>query len=214
MFDLETQFKHLPKLFFKRQETIVRAGEPTENIYYVDKGFVRQFAISVDGDELTLNNYKPKSYFYIPWLFKGGQSNDYFEALTNVTVHRAPLRKIQTAIKLNPELLTDVTRRLARGLQASNVQMESLAYGNAASRVAAVIFNLANRFGEPKLKNVKIRLPLTHKLIASIAGLSRETTSLEIEALEKQGILRKKGPIYTVIKMTELKTSAQVDYDL
>ena len=80
--------------------------------------------------------------------------------------------------------------------------MENLLLNNASIKIAATLISCARNYGKNEGKHILINVPLTHRDIAALVGITRETTSLEIKKLEKQGYLEKKGK-YLLIKNIE-----------
>ena len=59
-----------------------------------------------------------------------------------------------------------------------------------------------------KIRGIIIRVPLTHKDIANLIGLTRETTSIEIKKLEKLRVLKKESGRFLIKNVTKLKQEA------
>src|SRR3989304_6379685 len=89
-----SEFQNFYKQFvtrnYKKGEMIIRADDDPLGIFYLTKGYVRQYTISKAGFELTLHILKPISYFPMVWAVNGTPNVYYFEALTAVEVGRAP----------------------------------------------------------------------------------------------------------------------------
>ena len=58
------------------------------------------------------------------------------------------------------------------------IRTEYLVFGNAYNKVASVFMISAERFGIITPKGVVFDFMLTHKLIASLVGVSRETSRI------------------------------------
>ena len=193
------------RLTYKKSETIVRAGERPDYIYHLEKGFIRQYTVSLAGDELTMNIFRPGSIFYLAWMW-GIDTDDYFfEAMDKVTVVRVPMKEMEEYLKVHPELVLQISNRLVRGMQAMLKRIEVLVFGNARQKVAATILNFAQRFGNTQGSITTIQLPVTHRLIASVAAVARETASIEIERLYKEKIISQQGRTLAVLDLGKLK---------
>jgi CRP-like cAMP-binding protein len=71
--------------------------------------------------------------------------------------------------------------------------------------VAAAILLCARRFGQKTGANsVSVTLPLTHQDIGNIAGITRETATIAIDKLQKQGLITHHYRHLTVNKLDEL----------
>lgn len=175
----------------KKGETILRPDDPINFVFFVKSGVVRLYTISKDGNETTFNLLKPDSYFPMLSVITDIPNKYYYDGLTPTTVLKAPKNIFINFINNNPEVLFDLTKRILIGLNALLLSMENLTSGKAQNRVATMLTILTNRFGQ-KINNreILINLPLTHQQIANLVGLTRETTSLEIEKLIKKQLIK------------------------
>ncbi len=82
------------------------------------------------------------------------------------------------------------TQRLSAGLEGLAQRIELLTVSNAAQRVASAIVFFAKHLGEENLKGLELTIRLTHREIATMAGLSRERTSLELEKLVQLDLIK------------------------
>jgi CRP-like cAMP-binding protein len=64
-----------------------------------------------------------------------------------------------------------------------------LVSGDAYTKVAGLIYSMADEYGISKNKTVTIKFKITHKLIATLTGLTRETVTLQMLKLEKDGLI-------------------------
>lgn len=187
---LDSFFNKFKEIGFKKGEVFLRAEDVPSGVYFLKKGYVRMYAVSRDGNEMSLNIYKPGSYFPVIWALGDLQNRYYFESMTDVTVCRAPKDKFIKFLEDNSEVLMELTKRLSVGLGGLSSQIEYLFFGSACNRVSAVILVAAKRFGKTEEKGeIFINLKLTHQEIANLAGLARETASVEIKNLENDGII-------------------------
>lgn len=84
--------------------------------------------------------------------------------------------------------------------------MEILLTGNAKHQITSVLFVLAKRFGKlTNKKEIIIEVPLTHRIIGTFAGLSRESTSIEMEKLTKSKIISKKNGLILINNLKKLE---------
>lgn len=196
---------------FKKGETIIRAGDEPAGIYYLKKGFVRLYLISADDKEITFNIYKPGTYFSMLWALGNIQNAYFFESISEVEVLKAPKDEVVKFLKSQPDILSDLTKRTLIGLDGTIKLMQALLTGTASQKVCAVLLVLTRRFGKKK-KNGEtlIQLPLTHKIIASLAGLTRETTSLELLKLRKEQTVAQVGHFITVKKPAKLEEESLI----
>mgnify|MGYP001796512432 CR=1 FL=1 len=75
----------------------------------------------------------------------------------------------------------------------------TLEYRTVRERIISFLLNMSQRFGKETEDGLLIEVPLRHQDIASSVNATRETTSREISALERTGLLENKQS-YTLLK--------------
>ena len=204
---LESFFSEFRPLNYKKGEILVRPEDPIFGIYLLKKGYIRQYVISEEGDEITINLFRPVSF--IPMMLAIGETENkyYFETASPVEVWRAPTDKTIEFVKNEPEILFDLAQRFAAGLNGLARRFEDLMFENAYNRVVSLLSYLTKRFGERGKDGTIINLPLTHKDIAAWVNLTRETTSRQLEKLTHAGIISYDHQIITIKDLKKLEKS-------
>ena len=206
MGNLEVFFERFKPLKFRKREIILEAEEKPEGVFFIKSGYVRSYSISEEGREFTLNIYKPGTYFPATWALAEVPNTYFFEAMTTVELVRAPKEELKGFLKIHPEMLMDLTRRLLVGLNGLLVRIEHLLSKDAYHKVASALFMVGRRFGRKDGKGkIVVELPLTHQDIADLSYLTRETTSLEMKKLEKKGLVAKRKRLLVIKDMGKLK---------
>ncbi len=198
--DFFTQFKHQQ---YKKGEILIRADDDPQGIFYLKKGIVRQYSISKDGEEQTLNLYKSVSFFPLMWAVNNTHNTYYFEAITEAEVHRAPGDQVIVFLKNEPEIMYDLISRLYKGMHGLLSRIEYLQSGDAYTKVIFAILNTSYRFGEQKKKSVE--LSITHKEISALTGLTKETISRECTKLEGKGLIKNSNHLVVLENVKRLE---------
>lgn len=205
-----TQFNSIHK--FKKNKMILWPEMQPPGVFYVKSGFIRQHLISKDGKEITVNILKPETYFPMIWALNNTPNAYFYESLTETVLLKAPRKEVVRQLENHPDLLYDLTKRILSGLGGITKTMEILLTGNAYQQISYVVLVLAKRFGKPiDGKGIIIDLPLTHKLIGTLAGLSRESTTIELQKLEKDNIILKENSSILIKNMQKLEEEASTD---
>ncbi len=199
---------------FAKKDVILRADDTPEGIYYVLKGYVRMYSISPQGNELTLNIFKPGSFFPLTWALANIDNLYFYEALTPVDIYRAPKQDFLTFIESDKNLLTELNRRILFSLNSQTIRLQYLTMGSAKNRIINTLLMLITMYGEiSDSQKTVIKIPVTHQDIANIASVTRETTSVEINKLEKDKLISKKGRFYLINDIKSLKDEALIIND-
>lgn len=186
---LDKFFQQYKSKKYKRHEILIRAADEPAGLFYLKEGIVRQYAITVSGEELTINVFKPISMFPMTWIVNDSISSHYFEAMTPITVWIAPKNEVLEFIKKEPDILLDLIKRIYKGLDGYFMRMEHLMLGNAQARLIAELLIYARRFGEQQENFTKVNFKLTEKDLAAQSGIARETVSREIQKLKKKRLI-------------------------
>lgn len=186
---LDNFFRAYKNQKFKKGEILIRADDEPAGIFYLVNGIVKRYAISKNGTELTLNIYKPVSFFPMDWAINNISSPHYYEAVTSVEVFRAPKEQTLKFIKENNDVMFDLISRLYQGLNGHMTIMAYLMAGNAQTELITELLILAKRFGKPEGERIVIDMKITEKDLASQSGIARETVSRELQKLKKMGLL-------------------------
>lgn len=189
----DTFFSRFPTLQYKKGEVILRAEDPPSGVYYLKSGFVRQYIVNANGDMFVIHIYRPGSFFPLMWAVNNIPNSFYFEAMTQTVVHRAPKDPVIKFLRQHPDILFYTTQRLISGLHGLVSRIEHLVLDTAYMKTALLLLYLAQHFGKPADGGILLRVPVRHREIAAWIGTTRETASLQIEALKRRGILKTRG---------------------
>lgn len=207
-------FSTYTKLEIPKGTTIISPEEPLVFIYNILSGYVKSYSLNDDGIELTINIYKPYNFFPITETLANRTNTYYFEAVTDVVLQKAPTHKVHEFVKSDTEVLFDLTQRVSSGLEGFMVRTQYLIRSNSTQKVASALVLLARRFGETsKDGKIRILIPQTHEDIANLAGVTRETASIEIKKFENLGNLNVDKQIYTIEDFESLRESSTIYHE-
>jgi CRP-like cAMP-binding protein len=74
-----------------------------------------------------------------------------------------------------------------------------LAHRHTRSRLASVLLELADRFGEPRKGEVAIEMRLTHLMLAEMTASSRVGVSKAMARFRREGVINKRGKSQIVL---------------
>jgi len=190
---LSDNFSSYKPLRFKRREIVLYADEQVTNIFYIRSGYVRVYRISELGEELTITILKPLDLFPISWGIDHTPNPYYLEAITSLEVYRVSQAQFLRYIRSQPDTFYELASKMLARFDRLLTRMEYLVTGRAYTKVASIILVCAASFGQKQGANVVLSIPLTHRDIAALVGITRETTCLEMKKLEKKGLISHLG---------------------
>lgn len=183
---------------FKNGEIVLRAGDQRSAAFYLKRGYIKDSASSLDGREFTLFIFKPEDIFSYTWIFNKIHNGHSFRAMGECTVHEKNREAFLLFLEQNPDVQFMIAQNISIRMRGLMQRMEQMAFGSATQKVASIIHILGERFGKEDGGKINIPLKLTQQDIADLIGISRETTSIEINKLTVQNILTHMSGRYVI----------------
>jgi CRP/FNR family transcriptional regulator len=201
----ETFFQNFKLYQYKKRSLILKSNDATSSVFYIKSGFIRVFRISENGEELTLAILKSHDFFPLTYGIGNTNQSYYLEAITPLELWKAPQELFIEFIKKDPELFYELTQRLLIRFDGVLARIESMAFSNAYTKVATILLMCAKGLGESYGEQIILKVPLTHKDIATMIGITRETTSLEMKKLERKGLVKRQGKYLIIADYEKLE---------
>jgi CRP/FNR family transcriptional regulator len=195
---LDKFFSNYKLIPFASKEIIKRPAESIEHIYYLKKGFVRQYTISKNGEEVALHVFGAGAYLPMMVLLNNEANSYYFESMGDVEAYKAPAGDVLKFVQSDPEVAFDLAQRFSAGLCRLLNKVEETFFKDSYERIISILFFLAEKLGKKDGNLVSIDVPLTHGEIASWVGIQRETASRQLELLVSKGVISSKNHIFTI----------------
>lgn len=180
---------------------ILYQGEAPRSSYIVIDGVVKVYSISPDGDEQIVIFLVAGDIFPFSWLFKKASAVLFFyEALTNCKVALVPPETLKQSLLQSPKTMKSLINYFANNYTATQIRVNALQQPKAKDKLIYMLYYLCRRYGvlDAKTNQTLIPISLTHQNFASLVGLTRETTAIEMNKLKKQKIITYKKQNYHV----------------
>ena len=182
-------FSKFPLKKFKKGQVLFEPNDEFGGIYFVKTGYLRVYDVNKEGKESGIQLFKPLYFLSLISAKTGIKNRHYIEALTPVEAWVVSKEDFEKHVATDPELYQDVCQALMEKFLDLTSYISQLVSGDAYTKVAGLIYSLAGEYGISKNKAVTIKFKITHKLIATLTGLTRETVTLQMLKLEKDGLI-------------------------
>lgn len=204
------EFNKLTPRLIKKGTILFNHGDPLDKLYFILDGFVKLYRLSDEGRETTIYLYGPGSILGVRALTSEDEcAKHYAEAITDLKIITLKKSEYIELAAENPELLIDLLHIFIDRLNYTERKLEGFIITDTTARVAYFIADCALRFGKKINSKVEIPLELTHQRIAEFVGSFRETVTLALNKLEKEGILENKRGKITILNLKKLNEFAQ-----
>ena len=198
---------------FKKGEILLRPYDEITNCYYIKSGFVYSYTVSVSGSEFTTNVFRPTSIILLSTAISGNTLFCTCETLTPVTAIKIPSRDIRQFMQKESEVAFYYFQKFASALSQTCLRMEAIIFGTAGEKVASALCLLQNRFKLQSNHNLlNLDFSLTHRQLASMTGLTRETVSSEMMKLKKKKIINYRSGQIDILDFEELSNQSSIGH--
>ena len=187
--------EHGLKQTWRKGDFIIRPGDPPHGIFYVYEGLVKAYDISKYNEENLLIIRKADEIFPLIWAITGEERDVIYQALAPTTTWQISRKKFLEFMSSKPEALAPLLDMTIEMYRLHSERILNLEYRTVRERIISFLLTMSQRFGTKTPDGVMIDVPLRHQDIASSVNATRETTSRELAALERKGLLRNKQSI-------------------
>ncbi|MBM3210543.1 Crp/Fnr family transcriptional regulator [Candidatus Saccharibacteria bacterium] len=186
---------------YEKEEILVHQGEPQQQVYYVQKGLIKVYRIDDTGRELIVDFKSQYDIFSDTWVHKAESSEAmfYYEALEDSEVSVIPRDTLYEEIRNNVQAMRAILQYFIRNETAAKLQISALNQTRAGDKVHSTLAFLAYKFGK-KTRDGRYQIPfkITHSTLAGLTGLTRETATIELRKLRKDGVLENESSHFIV----------------
>lgn len=206
---LKKFFSQFPTQKFAKNSIFLKPGDKIENIYFNKSGFGRAYTKTNFGEN-TLNVFKPLFMVSVMHYYAKSRNDLYFQALTPAEVYVVPREEFKKFLANNPDMSEIIMDYFFSSVLRYLSNQGNLINGSAINKVASVLLQLVHDYGDIKNDLIVVNIPATHRIIANIVGLTRETTSVQMSKLQKLGIISTKRTEFQVKNLEKLKNLASL----
>ncbi len=198
----------LAKRTFARDMILFHKGSPSQALYLIESGKVRIFSLSEAGQEITLDVYGPGDCFGETALLDGQLRCSGAMTLEPTVTYTLPRDDFLRCLEAHPGVARRALALLADRLNHLTVFAENLAFLDVPGRIAAILLELAERYGVAA-GGIEINLHLNQSELASWVCASREMVNKCLGDLRDQGLIRIEGKAITILDPAGLKHRVQ-----
>lgn len=185
---VEAFFSDKEEDVYRKNEILTFAHQDPQGVAYVTEGLIEQYDVTSEGNKVTVNMFKPGSFFPMSWAIHKNPNEYFFAAFTEVRVKWAQPEAVIKFLGDNPDVMLDLLSRVYVGTDALLKRLVLAASGIASNRLIFELLIEAYRFNSA-VGDEKVTIKVRQNSLASRSGLARETVSRELHKLEGEGLL-------------------------
>lgn len=189
---IRTVEPHATVRFIKKRAVLFYQGEIPRHAQIIRSGLVKVYTITGSGEERVVCLHSKGDVFPLPWIFdETSNSLFYYEAVTDCEIMSLSKVTLTKLFASDPQLLGRMLKFVASEYTTLLMHITALEQSRAAEKIGFTLYYLLFRYGK-KLESGSyvIDLKLTHPMIASLVGLSRESVVINLRSLRRKGIIQ------------------------
>ena len=178
-------------LDFRRRRFVYRAGEPADCLYAIINGRVKLCRIESDtGREAVIDILPEGSLFGESALYStAGQRANSAVAYENSRLLRIHVADFKRGMAEDDRLHDYTFRLIGQRLDHAERRLADFALNAIPARLDRLLAEFSDRYGVSEPEGVLIDIPLPHREIASIVGSTRESVTVRLNAMRREGTI-------------------------
>lgn len=197
--------RHKP---LQKRDILINAGAPLKFLYAVRSGSLKSYTIDDNGIEQIIDFHLPGDLIGFDAL-ANSEHRSYTQALETAMLCEIPISALDDLAEQMPGLRRQMWRLMSGEIFSSKQLLGTLNNRSAQQRLAQFLVTLADRFEERGLSNRSYRLTMTRADIGNYLGLSVETISRILSALQVEGVIDVQNKLVNVLEPSRLRELAQ-----
>jgi len=194
---LKDYFKNFKTVKYKKGEIIFKPGQNFDGVLFQKSGLIITYTLSKTKEMHILPTFEPLFFGSLMNAALGKKNDLYYKAISSGEYHIAPVKDTEKFINMAINQLMNMCCFTSK-----------LVFGNATYKVSSMIVSAAEKYGVKTKDGIEIKFNLPHKMLSDMTGLTRETVTLQILAMEKKKLVAKNGRHLIVKDLETLKKLA------
>ena len=175
----------------RRRRFVYRAGEQADALYAIVSGRIKLCRIEANTDREAVIDILPQgSLFGESALYSSaGCRENCAVAYESCTLLKIPANQFKACMAEEPLLHDYAFRLIGHRLEHAEQRLADFALNAIPARLDRLLVDFSHRYGVRESAGVLIDIPLPHREIASIVGSTRESVTVRLNAMRREGTI-------------------------
>lgn len=174
---------------FHAGQPIYYEGEKATMLRVVVYGAVKLIRQTEEGKEIMVDMLKPGEYFGSLNELGDETYSETATAQSDTCIMSIGNREFRSLLNLYPSIAVAVLDVTTEKLKTARQQIHHLTTLSVEKRIAHILKELCDKFGEESKVGMLLQLPLSRKDLADMAGTSTETASRTMSRFQHDGLI-------------------------
>lgn len=178
-------------------------GDAGRSVHLIKRGTVRIARHTADGHEVTIALLTDGSLFGEEVVFAPNvERSTVATCMTPTLLCSARAEHVYGLLGKFPSLAINVAKYVHERRDEALAVAEDLAFLKVPERIISLLTRLKTEYGKPVAGGTLLDIRLTHADLASLVGSTRETVSMQLAQLEKDGRVRREGRTFVLLDVS------------
>jgi len=174
---------------FARKAPVYLPAEAADAVFVLVEGRVKICHITPDGKQSILAFIEPGELFGELAVFAPGTRDEYAEAQERSTIVMIPGDAFQSLLQQRPELSLGISKLMGVRRKRIERRLKNLLFVPSRDRLIHLLLELAEQYGNSCDEGVTLSIHLSHQELANIIGSTRETVTVLLRDLQREGLI-------------------------
>jgi CRP-like cAMP-binding protein len=193
---------------FERGEMVYFPTEPGQSVLVLVEGRVKIKTVTPDGRETIFAFIEEGELFGELALLDDEPRKEYAEVVVRARALAIPREDLLWLMAQRPDIALHVTRFVGLRRRRIENRLRNILFRSIRERAVALLLELVESHGQARGAAWEVRLRLSHQEIANLIGATRETVTLELGQLQREGLVRIERRRITVLDHQRLADEA------
>ncbi len=206
--------RHFIKRNYPKGQILFHKGDEGGNLYIILRGSLKIVLPSSDQEEIILAILTIGEVVGELSFIDGKQRSATVVAAEDTDVLSLKRDDFLKFLSNNFNAVRKIFEILAGRLRDTDDTLEEAYFFDLPARIARKLLSLARQFGAWDHDRISIKVRLTQRDIAAMAGTTRESVNKQLRILRQKGLIKYDGGYLTILDPARIARRARASFDL
>jgi len=175
----------------RRRRFVYRAGDQADALYAIVSGRIKLCRIEPQTDREAVIDILPEGALFgeSALYSRAGRRENCAVAYESCTLLKIPSDQFRIRMAAEPMLHEYTFQLIGQRLEHAEQRLADFALNAIPARLDRLLADFSDRYGVRESAGVLIDIPLPHREIASIVGSTRESVTVRLNAMRREGTI-------------------------
>jgi CRP/FNR family transcriptional regulator len=175
---------------YAKNDMIFSEGDTANTLFFINEGKIKIYKNTKDGKEQILYVLSEGDFFGELHLIKPSKYGFNAKAIVDAKICTLTKDEMKEIMMKNPDISIKLLESIGERLSKVENLAQNLATNDVDSRMAYLLMDLMEKYGDASEEKVSIKLPLSREDMANYIGVTRETISRKLKKFEDEELIK------------------------